>query len=58
MQAAGYDPAALARFFVVLEEKLGDHGDASILSSHPGTPQRQQDIRNYAAELEGRPQAR
>ncbi|MEN3147249.1 M48 family metallopeptidase [Neorhizobium sp. IRAMC:178] len=58
MRAAGYDPAALARFFVVLEDKLGDHGDASILSSHPGTPQRQQDIRNYAAELERRLQAR
>lgn len=58
MRAAGYDPAALARFFAVLEDKLGDHKDASILSSHPGTPQRQQDIRNYAAELEGRLQAR
>jgi Zn-dependent protease with chaperone function len=58
MRAAGYDPAALARFFAVLEDKLGDHGEANILSSHPGTPQRQQDIRNYAAELEGRPQAR
>ncbi len=58
MRAAGYDPAALARFFAVLEDKLGDHEDANILSSHPGTPQRQQDIRNYAAELEGRLQAR
>lgn len=58
MRAAGYDPAALARFFAVLEDKLQDHGDANILSSHPGTPQRQRDIRNYAAELEGRPQAR
>ncbi|EUC00221.1 peptidase M48 Ste24p [Rhizobium sp. CF080] len=58
MRTAGYDPAALARFFAVLEDKLGDHGDANILSSHPGTPQRQQDIRNYAAELEGRPRAR
>ncbi|WP_117190890.1 M48 family metallopeptidase [Rhizobium terrae] len=58
MQAAGYDPAALARFFAVLEDKLGDHRDADIFSSHPGTPQRQQDIRNYAAELQGRPGAR
>lgn len=52
MRSAGYDPAALARFFALLEEKLGDRGDANILSSHPGTPQRQRDIRNYAAELE------
>jgi predicted Zn-dependent protease len=58
MRAAGYEPAALARFFAVLEDKLRDHRDASILSTHPGTPQRQQAIRNYAAELEGRPQAR
>ncbi len=58
MRAAGYDPVALARFFAVLEDKLGDHRDASILSSHPGTPQRQQDIRNYAAQSGGRLQAR
>ncbi|MFB9950229.1 M48 family metallopeptidase [Rhizobium puerariae] len=58
MQAAGYDPAALARFFSVLEEKLGDHGDASIFASHPGTPQRQQDIREYANELKSRSGAR
>lgn len=52
MKAAGYEPAALARFFALLEERLGDRGDTSMLSSHPGTPQRQQDIRDYAAELE------
>ncbi|MGK6314042.1 M48 family metallopeptidase [Neorhizobium sp. DT-125] len=58
MLAAGYDPAALARFFAVLEEKLGDHGDTSIFASHPGTPQRQQVIRAYADELKNRPSAR
>ena len=51
MKAAGYDPAALARFFAILEDKLGDHRDASIFSTHPGTPQRQQDIRDYAEQL-------
>ncbi|TDX88868.1 peptidase M48-like protein [Neorhizobium sp. R1-B] len=58
MNVAGYDPAALARFFALLEEKLGDHGDTSMLSSHPGTPQRQQDIRKYSQELKSRSGAR
>lgn len=52
MEAAGNDPAALARFFALLEDRLGDHGDSNILSSHPGTPQRQRDIRAYADEIE------
>ncbi|WP_246617418.1 M48 family metallopeptidase [Rhizobium populisoli] len=56
MNAGGYDPAALARFFAILEDKLGDHGKTNMLSSHPGTPERQQDIRAYAAEIKGRPQ--
>lgn len=55
MLAAGYDPTALARFFAILEDKLGDHGEANILSSHPGTPQRQRDIRSYAQELGAKP---
>ncbi|MGE7370862.1 M48 family metallopeptidase [Neorhizobium sp. NPDC001467] len=53
MKAAGYEAAALARFFAILEEKLGDHGDTNMLSTHPGTPARQADIRNYAQQLEG-----
>ena len=55
MHSAGYDPTALARFFAILEDKLGDHDKTSMLSSHPGTPERQQDIRTYAAEITGRP---
>lgn len=55
MHAAGYDPAALARFFAILEDKLGDHNKTSMLSSHPGTPERQQEIRAYAAEVKARP---
>ena len=55
MNAAGYDPIALARFFSVLEDKLGDHDKTSILSSHPGTPERQQEIRAYAAEIKALP---
>lgn len=53
MKAAGYEPAALARFFAILEEKLGDHGETSMLSTHPGTPARQAYIRNYARQIEG-----
>lgn len=53
MKAAGYEPAALARFFAILEEKLGDRDETSMLSTHPGTPARQRYIRDYAQQLEG-----
>lgn len=53
MKAAGYEPAALARFFAILEDKFDDHGETSMLSTHPGTPARQNYIRDYAQQLEG-----
>lgn len=52
MKAAGYEPAALARFFAILEEKLGDRDETSMLSTHPGTPARQSYIRDYAQQLQ------
>ena len=52
MKAAGYEPAALARFFAILEGKLGDRDETSMLSTHPGTPARQRYIRDYAQQLE------
>jgi len=58
MRAAGYDPAALARFFTRLEAVTGDHSGTSMLSTHPGTPERRQDVINYARELESRAPAR
>ncbi|SCB33277.1 M48 family metallopeptidase [Rhizobium hainanense] len=51
MQAAGKDPAALSRFFDILETKLDDHSSTSMLSTHPGTPERRQAILDYAKEL-------
>jgi Zn-dependent protease with chaperone function len=54
MAKAGYDPAAIARFFTLLEEKLGDRAATSILSTHPGTPQRRKDITDYARIVTGR----
>lgn len=58
MRAAGFDPVALARFFSRLETVVGDHGETSMLSTHPGTPRRRQDVINYARELESRAPAR
>lgn len=55
MAKAGYDPAAIARFFTLLEEKLGDKAGSSILSTHPGTPQRRKDITDYARTLSNEP---
>jgi Zn-dependent protease with chaperone function len=56
MLKAGRDPTAIARFFDLLEDKLGDHGDTNILSTHPGTPERRKAILDYAAELRARAQ--
>lgn len=53
MLKAGYDPAAIARFFTLIEEKLGDHSNTSMLSTHPGTPDRRKAILDYAAVLKG-----
>ncbi len=48
MRKAGKDPAALARFFVILSAKLGDRSKTNILSTHPGTPERQKAIEDLA----------
>ena len=53
MAKAGYDPTAIARFFTMIEEKFGDTSDTSILSTHPGTPQRKKDITDYARIISG-----
>lgn len=52
MRKAGMDPVAIARFFDVLETRLGDHSRASMLSTHPGTPERKQAILEYNRTLE------
>jgi len=51
MSKAGHDPAAIGRFFKLLEEKLGDKGGTSMLSTHPGTPERRKQIDDWAKEL-------
>ncbi|SCB62084.1 Peptidase family M48 [Rhizobium aethiopicum] len=51
MRKAGMDPVAIARFFDLLETKLGDHSRTSMLSTHPGTPKRKQAILDYAGTL-------
>ncbi|MGD9478006.1 M48 family metallopeptidase [Shinella sp. G-2] len=53
MAKAGYEPAAIARFFTLLEEKLGDKSGTDILSTHPGTPQRKKEIIDYARIISG-----
>ncbi|MGO7040468.1 M48 family metallopeptidase [Rhizobium acaciae] len=52
MRKAGMDPIAIARFFDLLETKLGDHSRTSMLSTHPGTPERKQAILDYVEILE------
>jgi Zn-dependent protease with chaperone function len=53
MAKAGFDPTAIARFFALLEEKLGDKSGTTILSTHPGTPQRKKEIIDYARIISG-----
>lgn len=50
MAKAGHDPAAIGRFFEIIETKLGDRGDTTIFSTHPGTPDRRRQIDQWAAE--------
>ena len=50
MAKAGHDPAAIGRFFEIIEEKLGDRGDTTIFSTHPGTPDRRRQIDEWAAQ--------
>jgi Zn-dependent protease with chaperone function len=51
MAKAGHDPAAIGRFFKLLEEKLGDKSGTNMLSTHPGTPERRKAIEDYAKEV-------
>ncbi|MEJ6783323.1 M48 family metallopeptidase [Aminobacter sp. Piv2-1] len=53
MRKAGKDPAAIARFFELLRDKLGDRADAGFLSTHPATPERIAETRRYASEAGG-----
>ena len=50
MARAGHDPAAIGRFFRLLEEKLHDKDGTSMLSTHPGTPERRRQIEEWARE--------
>lgn len=58
MTKAGYDPTAVGRFFAVLEKKLGDKGETSMFSTHPGTPERRKAIDDYATLLKQRQQVK
>ena len=51
MAKAGHDPAAIGRFFKMLEDKLGDRGGTNMLSTHPGTPERRNQIDAWAKEM-------
>ena len=55
MRKADLDPTAIERFFALLEEKLGDKGGTSIISTHPGTPERRKAILDYNASLDNKP---
>lgn len=54
MNQAGLDPTAIGRFFAVIQKKLGDDGETSILSTHPGTPERRKAIEDYATLVKNR----
>jgi predicted Zn-dependent protease len=51
MHEAGRDPAAIARFFEILRDKLGDKTENDFLSSHPATPERIEETKKYAEEI-------
>ncbi|NWJ24522.1 M48 family metallopeptidase [Rhizobium sp. RM] len=55
MRAAGLDATAIERFFAILEEKLGDKDGTTIISTHPGTPERRKAILDYNASLDSKP---
>jgi Zn-dependent protease with chaperone function len=54
MAKAGHDPTAIGRFFKLLEERLGDKSGTSMLSTHPGTPERRKQIDDWAKEVGGK----
>lgn len=51
MAKAGHDPAAIARFFELLQEKYGLQSDMDFLSTHPATAARIEAARRHAEEL-------
>lgn len=53
MTKAGRDPAAINRFFRLIEEKYAMQDDSSFLSTHPGTGERRKAIEDYAKEFSG-----
>ncbi|WP_425291591.1 hypothetical protein [Aminobacter anthyllidis] len=53
MHKAGRDPAAIARFFQLLRDKLGDSGEPDFLPTHPATPERVDETLRYAREVGG-----
>ncbi len=56
MSKAGFDATAIARFFVLLENKLGDRSGTNMLSTHPGTPERRKAILDYESALRAKRQ--
>ncbi|MBP1853567.1 M48 family metallopeptidase [Rhizobium halophytocola] len=52
MHKAGHDPRSIARFFQLIEEKLKVKGKSSILSTHPGTAERREQVDRWIAEME------
>lgn len=54
MIKAGKDPTAIARFFRVLAEELGDKDRQDFFSTHPDTPGRIEEVERLAKELAGK----
>jgi Zn-dependent protease with chaperone function len=52
MLQAGYDPQAIGRFFQLIQKALHDTGGTSMLSTHPGTPERYKSVQEYVRELQ------
>ena len=53
MFEAGHDPKAIAHFFELLRDKLGDKDERDFLSTHPATPERIAETLRYAEEVAG-----
>lgn len=53
MHRAGRDPAAIARFFELLQARFGLDDTRDFFSTHPATAGRIDTVRRYAAEIGG-----
>lgn len=51
MAKSGNDPAAIGRFFALLQEKFELGDEASMLSTHPGVGDRRRQIETWVEEL-------